>query len=96
MPSLPSRVFTNGNSQAVRIPREFRLDTQRVEISRTSEGDLLIRPVSDRRGAALLEVLNRFDDAVGAEFVAELERERTEAAPPQERGACRSSPTPRC
>ena len=25
-----SRVFINGNSQAVRIPREFRLDAQRV------------------------------------------------------------------
>ena len=87
MSSVPSRVFTNGNSQAVRIPREFRLDTNRVEISRTSEGDLLIRPVSVRRGTALLEVLEGFDDAVGAEFVAALERERAEAEPPQERDA---------
>ena len=87
MPSVPSRVFTNGNSQAVRIPREFRLDTNRVEISRTAEGDLLIRPVSIERGTALLEVLQGFDDDVGAEFVAALERERAEAEPPQERDA---------
>ena len=77
----------NGNSQAVRIPRELRLDTDRVEISRTPEGDLLIRPVSVGRGAALLEALNEFDDALGAEFVAELERGRADAEPPQERDA---------
>ena len=87
MPSVPSRVFTNGNSQAVRIPREFRLDTNRVEISRTAEGDLLIRPVPVQRGTALLEVLKGFDDDARAEFVAALERERAEAEPPQERDA---------
>ena len=30
--SITSRVFMNGNSQAVRIPQEFRLNTKRVEI----------------------------------------------------------------
>jgi antitoxin VapB len=30
MDVLPSRVFMNGNSQAVRIPAEFRLATDRV------------------------------------------------------------------
>ena len=34
MASVSSRVFVNGNSQAVRIPQEFRLDTDRVEIFR--------------------------------------------------------------
>ena len=42
--SLPSRVFMNGNSQAVRIPAEFRLSTDQVQISRTPEGDLIIHP----------------------------------------------------
>ena len=87
MPPVQTRVVVNGNDQAVRIPREFRLDTDRVEISRTPEGDLLIRPVSTGRGAALLEALNRFDDAVGAEFVAEMERGRTDAEPPRKRDA---------
>ena len=36
---LPSRVFMNGNGQAVRIPSEFRLSSDRVQISRTPEGD---------------------------------------------------------
>ncbi|MFM8661533.1 MAG: antitoxin, partial [Cyanobium sp.] len=35
MDVLPSRVFMNGNSQAVRIPAEFRLSSDRVQISRT-------------------------------------------------------------
>ncbi len=29
----------NGNSQAMRIPAEFRLSSHRVQISRTPEGD---------------------------------------------------------
>jgi hypothetical protein len=35
MDVLPSRVLLNGNSQAVRIPAEFRLSSDRVQISRT-------------------------------------------------------------
>ncbi|PYE88236.1 antitoxin [Phyllobacterium leguminum] len=42
MPHL-ARVFQSGNSQAVRLPKEFRLDVERVEI--TQEGDaLILRP----------------------------------------------------
>ncbi|ASM78471.1 antitoxin [Vitreoscilla filiformis] len=63
-PTLPSRVFMNGNSQAVRIPQEFRLDAQRVEITRTPSGDLLIHPIAqpEDRGMALLRALSAFDD----------------------------------
>ena len=43
------RVFMNGHSQAVRILAEFRLATDRVQISRTSEGDLLIHPCPRQR-----------------------------------------------
>jgi antitoxin VapB len=40
-----ARVFKSGNSQAVRLPKEFRLDVDQVEISR--EGDaLVLRPVA--------------------------------------------------
>lgn len=38
-----ARVFQSGNSQAVRLPKEFRLDVDRVEITR--EGDaIILRP----------------------------------------------------
>lgn len=62
MPATISRVFMNGNSQAVRIPHEFRLDTPRVEIFRNAEGDLVLHPVSTNRGETLLSALNAFDD----------------------------------
>ncbi|WP_018237779.1 AbrB/MazE/SpoVT family DNA-binding domain-containing protein [Ensifer sp. BR816] len=42
MPYL-ARVFQSGNSQAVRLPKEFRFNAERVEI--TQEGDaLILRP----------------------------------------------------
>jgi antitoxin VapB len=44
MTTLTSRVFNNGNSQAVRIPAEFRLSTQRVAITRSATGDQIIHP----------------------------------------------------
>ena len=81
MSTLASRVFMNGNSQAVRIPQEFRLNARRVEISRTEQGDLLIHPVPADRGAALLEALAAFDD----DFVAALEASRDEQPAMQER-----------
>ena len=69
MDVLPSRVFMNGNSQAERIPAEFRLATDRVQISRTPEGDLLIHLCPHQRGKALLDLLAGFD----ADFVAALD-----------------------
>ena len=72
MPVTVSRVFMNGNSQAVRIPQEFRLTTSRVEIFRNADGDLVLHPVCANRGIALLDALKAFDD----EFVTLLEVER--------------------
>lgn len=80
-PTTTTRVFMNGNSQAVRIPAEFRLDTDRVRITRTPQGDLLLHPVSPRRGAALMEALEGFDEA----FVAALEAGQAEPVPMQDR-----------
>jgi len=41
-----ARVFQSGNSQAVRLPKEFRFSVERVEI--TQEGDaLILRPHPD-------------------------------------------------
>jgi antitoxin VapB len=83
MSAVISRVFMNGNSQAVRIPQEFRLDASRVEISRNEQGDLVIHPVAADRGAALLDALAGFDD----EFVALLEEGRRDQLPMQDREA---------
>ena len=81
MPTQISRIFMNGNSQAVRIPQEFRLTGNRVEISRNEAGDLVIHPLPTDRGLALLEALEGFDD----EFIDILEEDRQMQSPPQER-----------
>jgi len=71
----------NGNSQAVRIPQEFRLDASRVEITRNEAGDLVVHPLPVARGRALIEALEGFE----ADFVAQLEADRSEQPPTQER-----------
>lgn len=75
----------NGNSQAVRIPQEFRLEASRVRISRNEAGDLVIHPLAADRGAALLQALQAFDDPVAADWLARLEADRHEPLPAQER-----------
>lgn len=86
METLTTRVFNNGNSQAVRFPAEFRLDTDRVRISRNEWGDLLIHPLQAERGAALLDALRGLGEVDDA-FVAALEADRVSPQPLQERDA---------
>ena len=78
-----TRVFMNGNSQAVRIPAQLRIECERVEISRTADGDLLLHPVPARRGQALLQALEGFDD----DSIAAVEHDREDQPPMQERAA---------
>lgn len=83
MHSLTTRVFMNGNSQAVRIPAELRLDTDRVQIFRNEAGDLVIHPIPAQRGTLLLDALHGFDK----DFIEALEAERDAPAPMQDRDA---------
>jgi antitoxin VapB len=71
----------SGNSQAVRIPAEFRLNTDRVQISRTPEGALLIHPCPSKRGEALLQVLGGLDPG----FIEALEQDQSDKLPMQGR-----------
>ena len=86
METLPSRVFNHGNSQAVRIPAEFRLDTDRVSITRNDAGDLVIHPLRMQRGTALVQALKALGD-VDDDFVAALESEQRAPLQAQEREA---------
>jgi antitoxin VapB len=59
MPRM-AKVFRSGNSQAVRLPRDFRFDVEEVEVSR--EGDaVILRPpaASKARWASLRAALAR-------------------------------------
>lgn len=55
-----TKVFKSGNSQAVRIPKEFQLDIEDVEILR--QGDDLIIRKPHRNASALFEVLTGFSE----------------------------------
>ncbi|MEN9842248.1 MAG: hypothetical protein RLZZ612_77 [Pseudomonadota bacterium] len=86
MQTLTTRVFNNGNSQAVRIPAEFRLQTNRVRISRSEQGDLILHPLHPQRGTALMEALRAIHEA-DADFIAALEEAHATPAPLQDREA---------
>ncbi|MCE2747103.1 MAG: AbrB/MazE/SpoVT family DNA-binding domain-containing protein [Burkholderiales bacterium] len=85
-PVTTTRVFNNGNSQAVRIPAEFRLNTDRVQISRNEDGDLVIHPIPAERGQALLQALQALGE-VDKTFIAALEAEQERNQPMQDREA---------
>jgi antitoxin VapB len=53
-------VFKSGNSQAVRIPKEFHLEGEEVEIRRQG-GSLILRPRKES-WAALIDSLEKFTD----------------------------------
>jgi antitoxin VapB len=46
-----TKVFMSGNSQAIRVPAQFRIDADQVEIRAVGD-ELVIRPVG--RGASIL------------------------------------------
>ncbi|MBI3014211.1 MAG: AbrB/MazE/SpoVT family DNA-binding domain-containing protein [Candidatus Tectomicrobia bacterium] len=54
------RIFRSGNSQAVRIPKEFQMEGDEAEIQRQGEC-LLLRP-KKRSWAALSKSLDKFTD----------------------------------
>lgn len=83
MQTLTTRVFMNGNSQAVRIPQAFQLDAQQVEISRAENGDLVIHPIKAKRGDQLLAALTQFDE----DFVEALADEALSPQTMQDRDA---------
>lgn len=80
---LPPRAVGAPHGWAVRIPAEFRLDTDRVSISRNESGDLLIHPLRAELGAALLDALRAVGEADPA-FIAALEAEQACQQPLQE------------
>ena len=55
-----SSILRSGNSQAVRIPKEFQLAGDKVEIQR--RGDALVLRPKKRSWTALIESLEKFTD----------------------------------
>src|SRR5262245_38395543 len=57
-----ARVFKSGNSQAVRLPKEFRLKSKEVEIFRRGEEIVLREPYKGL--ARVVEILSNMPDDV--------------------------------
>jgi antitoxin VapB len=55
-----TKVFRSGNSQAVRIPKEFQIDATEVIIER-SGSDLILRPAA-RGASGIFEALAALED----------------------------------
>ncbi|OOG50460.1 type II toxin-antitoxin system VapB family antitoxin [Polaromonas sp. C04] len=72
-----ARVFQSGNSQAVRLPKEFRLNVEQVEIFR--QGDDIVLRQTPANAAAVFDLLTDLP----ADFLAQ----GRDDTPPQEREA---------
>lgn len=70
-----AKVFNSGNSQAVRMPKEYRFSTETVEITRQGDGVLLM-PKKPEMGR-FLELLRELPD----DMFSDIRDER----PPEER-----------
>lgn len=70
-----ARVFQSGNSQAVRLPKEFRFDVDQVEIFRRGE-EIVLRAVSPN-ACAIFDIL--------AQLPEDFMEDGRSDTPPQER-----------
>jgi antitoxin VapB len=60
-PSMPTaKVFKSGNSQAIRLPKEFRFNTDEVEIFR--RGDEVVLREQPRTAAEIFDLLARLPE----------------------------------
>lgn len=70
-----ARVFQSGNSQAVRLPKEFRFDVDQVEIFRRGE-EIVLRAVSPN-ASSIFDTL--------AQLPKDFMEDGRDDTPPQER-----------
>lgn len=77
--AMMTKVFQSGNSQAVRIPVDFRFDVDTVEILHGENGDIILRPFKPKVNMEFLDLFEGFDE----DFIEALENR--DLTPPQER-----------
>jgi antitoxin VapB len=77
-----AKLFRNGRSQAVRLPREFRFDGDIVRIRRTNEGVLLEPLIPD--AAQWFAELDRLNQSAGSRTGGRfMEKGRKQPRPPR-------------
>lgn len=55
-----AKIFNNGGSQAVRLPKNFRFDADEVDVNRI--GDIVILVPKGNRWAGMMKSLDMFTD----------------------------------
>ena len=71
-----AKLFMNGQSQAVRLPKEFRLAGNEVFIKK--QGEAIVLLPKDKSWATLFDSLNRFDKDFKMERNQPLENQKRE------------------
>ena len=66
-----ARLFRNGRSQAVRIPKELEFDGEEVLITATGDGKLMLEPLA--RKPSLLDVLATLEPLPEEDWMPEIE-----------------------
>ena len=63
-----TKVFQSNNSQAIRIPKEFQLEQDEVEIIKRGD-ELVIRPVKEQNASILFDILSSFEGEIKREDI---------------------------
>jgi len=72
-----ARIFQSGNSQAVRLPKEFRFTADKVEIFR--RGDEIVLREKPSSALAIFQVLSQFPEDFMAEGRADSQPQERES-----------------
>jgi antitoxin VapB len=55
-----AKIFTNGRSQAIRLPKEYRFKDDEVYINKID--DIVVIMPKNRKMASLMNIINKFTD----------------------------------
>ena len=66
-----AKIFMHGRSQAVRLPKEFRLPGREVKVSRVGRGVLLEPVEKNKMSPEEIEAVFRRIDSIGGDFMPE-------------------------
>jgi antitoxin VapB len=69
-----TKVFKSGNSQAVRIPKEFKLEHDEVEIIKRGN-ELIIKPVLTQNAGVIFDLLSKFEGTIKRQKISFQERD---------------------
>ena len=73
--TMVAKVFQNGRSQAIRIPKEYRVDSKEVYIQKVGD-TLLIKPKKNDKWDKFFDELSLLDSDITSDFLKDREQQR--------------------